>query len=571
VSYINEKTWGLWRVRKQIIHTQNAMECKSNAGIVLCVCAGQLRVKKYVITMKILYSQWKGNAAVRLDTQDPRATTEPPSQLQSTITKTSDENVCLVGQDSTTQRKVWNNAWFVLLFDSKWSLSRQNICQECDAMTLFTPKMQHIRCLPCAYEMRAVLSYVESILLENGALQYESEDGKAKTIFLRQSTLEEVGVHFYIDESACVEKEIVTAVSRLLKVRKKCDAGQQLFSLVPTKPTVCTPCEDGTFSDQVNAQECRLLTPCSGATFWDAGNKGMEYSVGTHGSVSDSLCELDFDYISLARGLYPVIEDGFEFTYNQLRTHRISRYSPCMSSLVAKEAENTQIKCGVDMSSCMHDFFGQCKLGLISMGGSVNVCQYKCAGGYSQIVLAGQEICQECVAGTVTYKNSSSSQDFPCEKCAAGSISASAKSQVCTLCGPGTLSSVYNTRCEDECVPGIKYCENHACYTPTRHCVTDLSNSGLATHTINVQMCPISGAVLSSEHVWVQTDSESSKIYVEYPGVGLAWCFPVKQCTIMQQVDIATGVCRKCDNVENAVQNVFLLTGKCVPRCNAGF
>jgi len=39
VSYINEKTWGLWRVRRQRIHTQNAMECKSNAGIVLCVRA----------------------------------------------------------------------------------------------------------------------------------------------------------------------------------------------------------------------------------------------------------------------------------------------------------------------------------------------------------------------------------------------------------------------------------------------------------------------------------------------------------------------------------------------------
>jgi len=91
--------------------------------------------------------------------------------------------------------------------------------------------------------MRTVLSYVESNLLENGALQYESEDGKAKTITLRQSTVEEVGVHFYIDESVCVEKEVVTAVNGLLKVRKKCDAGQQVVLLVPTQPTICTPCE----------------------------------------------------------------------------------------------------------------------------------------------------------------------------------------------------------------------------------------------------------------------------------------------------------------------------------------
>ena len=104
--------------------------------------------------------------------------------------------------------------------------------------------------------MRTVLSYVEANLLENGALQYELEDGKQKTITLRQSTLEEVGVHFYIDESPCVEKEIVSAVSHLLKVRKNCDAGQRVLSFVPTQPTVCTPREDGTFSGQVNAKEC---------------------------------------------------------------------------------------------------------------------------------------------------------------------------------------------------------------------------------------------------------------------------------------------------------------------------
>ena len=450
-----------------------------------------------------------------------------------------------------------------------WSLAGQNVCQECDAMTLFTPKTQHLRCLPCAYEMRTVLSYVESNLLENGALQYESEDGKAKTITLRQSTVEEVGVHFYIDESVCVEKEVVTAVNGLLKVRKKCDAGQQVVLFVPTQPTICTACEYGTFSDQVNAKECRLLTLCPDATFWDAGNRGMENLIGTHGRASDSLCVLDFDYNSLARGLYPVIEDGVEFTFNQLRTHTISKYSPCTSSLDTKEAENTQIKCGVDLSSCMHDFFGQWKSGLISMGGSINMCRYKCAGGYSSMDLAGQEICQECVAGT--YKNSSSAQELPCETCAPGSVSTSAKSQACTLCASGSFSSVDNTRCEDECVAGVKYFQNHVCYAPKRHYITDLSDSGLATHTVNVQMCPITETVLSSQHVWVQTDSESSKLYVEYAGVGMAWCFPANQCTVMQQVDISTGVCSKCDNVENAERDVFLPTGKCVPRCNAGF
>jgi len=185
----------------------------------------------------------------------------------------------------------------------------------------------------------------------------------------------------------------------------------------------------------------------------------------------------------------------------------------------------------------------------------VYICQYKCAGGYSQIVSAGQEFCRECSAGT--YKNSSSSQDAPCEKCAAGSISAGAKSQEYTLCGACSFSSVDNTRCEDECVPGVKYYKNHACYTPTRHCITDLSNSGLATHTINVQKCLITGTVLSSEHVWVQTDSVSSEIYVEYAGVGLAWCFSVSQCTITQQVDVSSGVCTACKNVENAAQNCF--------------
>ena len=339
--------------------------------------------------------------------------------------------------------------------------------------------------------------------------------------------------------------------------------------MVPTQPTVCTACEVGTFSDQANARECRLLTLCPDATFWDAGNKNNEYSIGTHGLASDSLCVLDFDYISLARGLYPVIEEGFEFTFNQLRSHMISKYSPCTSSLVAREAESTQTKCGVDLSACMHDFFGQWKLGLISMGGSINVCQYKCAGGYSLAVLAGQESCQECAPGT--YKNSSSAQEVPCEQCAPGSVSTSAKSQVCALCASGSFSSVDNTRCEDECVPGVRYFENHVCYTPTRHYITDLSDSGLATHTINVQVCPTTDAVLSSHHMWVHTDPASSKFYVEYAGVGLAWCFPANQCTVMQQVDTATGLCRQCGNVENAVRDAFLPTGKCVPRCNAGF
>ena len=56
--------------------------------------------------------------------------------------------------------------------------------------------------------------------------------------------------------------------------------------------------------------DCRLSTPCVDAFFWDTANKSMQSSVDTYGLSLDSLCVLDFDYISLARGMYPVIEAG---------------------------------------------------------------------------------------------------------------------------------------------------------------------------------------------------------------------------------------------------------------------
>ena len=39
-----------------------------------------------------------------------------------------------------------------LSFCSNVVASRTEHIQECDAMKLFTPKTQHIQCLPCAYE-----------------------------------------------------------------------------------------------------------------------------------------------------------------------------------------------------------------------------------------------------------------------------------------------------------------------------------------------------------------------------------------------------------------------------------
>ena len=238
--------------------------------------------------------------------------------------------------------------------------------------TFYPQNAAHTVSAMCIW-MRTVLSYVEANLLENGALQYELEDGKQKTITLRQSTLEEVGVHFYIDESPCVEKEIVSAVSHLLKVRKNCDAGQRVLSFVPTQPTVCTPCEDGTFSGQVNAKECWLSTVDTVCRRIFLGRCEQEYAIQrwyTRTVVGFLVCA--WLWLHFAR-TWDVSRDrsGFEFTYEPFRSHRISRYSPCTSSLVASKAENTRIKCGVDMSSCMHNLAGQWKLGLISMGGSV--------------------------------------------------------------------------------------------------------------------------------------------------------------------------------------------------------
>ena len=429
--------------------------------------------------------------------------------------------------------------------DYTWSAVGQAECFTCDETSMLTPQTRHTRCIPCPSDMMTLWTYIDRRHIENIAV--DAGDGEFLT--MNRDNVARFQSVFFIDERVCRSPQLVTNIDALVRPRSVCQAGTHTRPVASTdstddRDTVCDSCLPGKYSDTNASVDCKNVTQCVDARWWD--RTGLRVSM--QGRKIDSVCVEDWNAVDVQAGRYPLVVNGESFEFRGNRHVEISRYEACIAT--------TEVKCGILADRCTHNFVGGWQQKTITLASAPQACIYRCQTGMH---LENGE-CVPCAPGT--YKTEGMLETESCEICAAGKYTANTQSETCIDCAVGKFSTKDRTRCENVCIHNTIYTPNDVCYQTQRSYIIELPLQ-LQTHRINVQPCPTnSDVILTGLSPW---DPSS----ISYLGVGIAFCRESTQCNLGQKWHTDTRACVACGNIANAVNNAFQYG--CLPTCLSGF
>ena len=435
--------------------------------------------------------------------------------------------------------------------DYTWSVVGQTVCSNCSETSMLTPETKHRRCIPCPSDIVTLLKYIDLKHVQNMPVQTLN----GKTQFLSRTSVVQFTELFFIDRITCRLSPMVFDVRSLLRPRTICPIGTYIDSADSSTQiqfqdldTVCLDCVMGKYNDEIGATQCKSVTKCLDARYYDK----TEISYDTTRRTIDSNCELDWYQEWVFDGTYPYVSNGETFKFDDHRHTRIMGYSACIDGNFEKCYESNVYR-------CRFDYLSSWKLGSIVLNDQQSLtCEYRCVDGYYLL----DSKCTACAVGK--YKSTDTLEWQTCENCAAGKYTPTTGSVTCVNCDIGKFSSLDRSMCMDECEPNIQYNTMHWCYPLQRSYIIELP-ADLRTLRINVQACLVSSDLPDSQLSPWGTNVPR----ITYAGVGETYCQVSSVCSELQIWDENNNVCKSCTYVSNAYTDQF--EHGCMPKCKAGF